>query len=131
MPLLAVLACLLATTATACSVESSLSTAGGGELTADQYSWCQSHFVHESLVEPGATANYETVFVDETAAELGLVAPDGGDVMAYWLNTYVGEDADDWGKSPSPHWDAAYAKLARDPLFIRACQAAYDKRATK
>jgi hypothetical protein len=49
--------------------------------------------------------------------------------IPYWLNKYVGDGADDWGNPPPhPHRDAAYAKLASNPLFIEACDAAYAKR---
>jgi hypothetical protein len=81
--------------------------------TNDKYLWCQDN----------------SATVEDTAQAMGLVAPDGsGDITTYWLNKYVGDGADDWGSSPHPHWDAAYAQLAKNPQFIQACDAAYAKR---
>jgi hypothetical protein len=97
--------------------------------TNDKYLWCQDNFVSTGIVEPGTTFGPQSATVEDTAQAMGLVAPDGsGDITTYWLNKYVGDGADDWGSSPHPHWDAAYAQLAKNPQFIQACDAAYAKR---
>jgi hypothetical protein len=98
--------------------------------TNDKYLWCQSNFVSDGIVQPGTTFGPLSATVADTAQAMGLVAPDGsGDITTYWLNRYVGDGADDWGNPPPhPHWDAVYAKLASDPQFIEACDAAYAKR---
>jgi hypothetical protein len=90
----------------------------------DQYVWCQEHFI----ADPGNDALLRPATVEETAYRLGLTDPDGGDIVNWWLNEYVRDDAQDWGSSPHPHWDAVYARLAMDPQFARACDAAYATR---